>query len=77
MQTCLLDLPVVDKVHLTPASSWWLQSWFKLKGQSISLFPEELHLTSSITIGPVPAPNHAPMYATAPVQYVATLPWHE
>ena len=70
MQTCLLDLPIVDKVHLTPASSLWPQLWFKLKGQSISLFPEELHLTPSITIGPVPAPNHALVYATAPVQYL-------
>lgn len=68
-----LDLPNVDNcLHCTPASSLWSQLWFKLKGQSISLFLEEPHLTSSITIGPLPAPNLALTYADAPVQKSTT-----
>ena len=52
-------IPVVDNVHLTPASSEWTQLWLNVNGQSISLLSVAVHLTSSITIGPAPAPNRA------------------
>jgi hypothetical protein len=57
--------PYVDSVHRTPASWWCPQLWLRLKGQSISVTSLPVHLTSSITIGPVPCPNLALPYAFA------------
>ena len=52
-------VPVVDDIHLTPASSVWSQLWFNVNEQFMRLFSLPAHLTSSIIIGPAPAPNCA------------------
>lgn len=52
-------IPVFDDVQLTPESSECTQLWFKVNGQSVSLSSLPVHLTSSITIGPAPAPKCA------------------
>ena len=66
-----MHLPVVDMVQRTLASSECPQLWLKLAGQSISLLSVDVHRTSSMTIGPAPAPNLANDMAVA-----ATRPWH-
>ena len=62
----VVKLPVVDNVHRTPASSLCTQLWLKLARQSISRLSVAVHRTSSITIGPEPAPNLALENGVAP-----------
>ena len=72
MSISFLEWPDPQSWHLRPlhrtlASSEWWQSWIlKSEIQSSKALSVPLHLTSSIQIGPLPAPNLAPLRATWP-----------
>ena len=67
-QGCIYLSSLLLPMHLTPASSLWLQLWrpIPLLGQESSVVSAPLHCTLSKRMGPVPAPKAAPENATAP-----------